>query len=82
MKRTTLFVLLAVLAAGCTNTKISTPYWSMERSSFLQRVQVPDMTISTNGTARLRGYANDGGNDALGTAVSAAVSAAVKSMKP
>ena len=80
MKR--LFALGAVVAlCGCTRTKVATPFWTMERSSFLQRVEVPQLTIATNGTATLSGYKNDGGNEALASAVSAAVSAAINSAK-
>lgn len=78
----TLALLAALALCGCTKTKVSTPFWSMERTSLFQKVEVPQLTISTNGTATLSGYRNDGGNEALGVAVSAAVSAAVKSMKP
>lgn len=77
-----LAVALLCLVTGCTSTKVSTPFWSMERQSFLQRVEVPQLTISTNGTATLSGYRNDGGNEALGVAVGAAVAAAVKAAKP
>ena len=80
--KTTLLLIAAALLCGCTSTKVSTPFWTMERRSFLQRVEVPQLTISTNGTATLSGYKNDGGNEALGVAVSAAVAAAIKSAKP
>lgn len=83
MKRTTILLLAAALVVcGCTRTKISTPFWTMERSSFMQRVAVPQLTITTNGTATLSGYQNDGGNEAAANITAAAVSAAVKSMKP
>jgi len=53
--------LLAFLAPGCTQTKVTAPTWGLSRITFLQQVQVPQLTIGTNGTAELKGYANDGG---------------------
>ena len=53
--------LLATLATACTQTRVSSPTWSLSRVSFLQQVAIPQLTIGTNGTADLRGYANDGG---------------------
>jgi hypothetical protein len=74
--------LALLLAAGCTRTSIKTPTWSMDRVSFFQRVEVPTMSIATNGTATLRGYRNDGGSEAAAAIAAAATAAAVKSLKP
>ena len=83
MKHTlTLIVLLSIV--GCTRTEFSRTApgaWKLKRSSFLQKLEIPDLAISSNNVT-MKGYANDGGNQALGIAVSAAVEAAVKGAKP
>lgn len=79
--RTFAILVSAAVLCGCTVTKISSGSWSMERKSFLQRMDIGEVTIATNGTARLSGYKSDGGNEALGVAVGAAVAAAINSAK-
>lgn len=80
--------ILIVLAAclGCTRTEVTmhpgTRVWTLKRSSFLQRVEIPKVTFTPDGSASLSGYKNDGGNEALAAAVSAAVTAAVQSATP
>lgn len=73
-------MLLPLLLAGCTMTEVSTSTWSLRRVSFLQRVDIPDVTIATNGMASMRGYRTDGGNEALarGLQVLSALAAAAK----
>lgn len=75
---------LAVLVvfSGCTVTKIKTPGWELNRTSFLQKVEIPRVTVGPDGTATLEGYKNDGGNDAVAAITAAAVSAAIKSVAP
>lgn len=55
---------------------------NFKRLSFLQRVELGEVKVGTDGTITVKGYKNDGGNEALAAAVSAAVSAAVKSATP
>lgn len=77
-------LLLAALLTGCTRTTITRKAdgaWTMQRSSFLQRLEIPGATIATNGTWTLRGYSTDGGADAASKIVSAAVEGAVKGAK-
>lgn len=80
-KHTFLAVLLAGLT-GCTVTKVTTPTWTLRRVSFLQRLEIPLVQVTTNGTVTLQGYATDGGVDAATKITEAAVGAAIKSIKP
>jgi len=77
-----LLLLLVVSLCGCTSTTVTTPQWTVRRISFLQKLEVPNLVIGTNGTVTLQGYSNDGGLSALSKVTEAAVSAAVKSLKP
>ena len=70
--------LLGLAALGCTSTTIETPTLKLRRLSFLQRVEIPKLTMATNGAVTLQGYKTDGGSDAAAAIVSAAVSAALK----
>jgi hypothetical protein len=63
--------------AGCTHTTVETPTLKLSRISFLQRVEIPGLAVSTNGTITLTGYTNEGGADAAAKIAGAAVSAAV-----
>ena len=67
-----------MMLAGCTQTKIQTPTWSMERVTLLQRTDVPKITVLDDGSIEVEGYSNDGGNGAISAAVEAAVRGAVK----
>lgn len=84
MKRIAFIIALACL--GCTRTEVTmnpeTRVWNLKRSSFLQRVEIPEVKFSPNGSASLSGYRNDGGNEALAAAITAAVTAAVQSATP
>jgi hypothetical protein len=71
-------VIAAMMLAGCTQTRITTPTWSMERVTFLQRTDVPKITVLDDGSIEVEGYSNDGGNGAIAAAVGAAVKAAVR----
>jgi hypothetical protein len=41
-----------------------TNVWCLQRTSFLQEVQIMRVSIGTNGTAALEGYKTDGGTAA------------------
>lgn len=83
MKKHRLLPLLLLLSlCGCTITVVKTPQWTLRRVSFLQRIEMPLVQVSTNGTVTLKGYATDGGIDAAAKVTEAAVSAAIKSVKP
>jgi len=69
---------LMLLTAGCTNTRIVTPTWSLTRTSVLQSTAVPKITVLNDGSIEVEGYSNDGGNQAVAAIVTAAVKAAVK----
>lgn len=71
-------VIAAMMLAGCTQTRIKTPTWSMERVTWLQRTDVPKITVLDDGSIEVEGYSNDGGNGAIAAAVEAAVKAAGK----
>lgn len=68
MKRTiALLTAIACLAVfnGCTSTNIEADTFSLKRTSFFQKLEIPEASISTNGTVLLKGYKTDGGNEAL-----------------
>lgn len=73
-----LLILLPLALCGCTGTKVETETWPLSRTSFLQRVQIPEVAITTNGTVTLKDYTNDGGNEAAAAVAAAAVSAVLK----
>lgn len=77
-----LWWLLIILLMGCTVTDLTTEKWHIHRVSFLQRMEIPEVTIETNGTAILKGYKSDGGSDVAAAVTRAAVSEALKSAKP
>lgn len=58
-------LLLAILWSSCTVTRVSTPQWRMTRCSVLQKVDVPTLSVDTNGVVHLNGYKNSGGNEEL-----------------
>lgn len=76
--KTVLLIAAAVAVSGCTQTKIKTPTWSLTRVSFLQRTEVPQITVLTDGSIEVQGYSNDGGNAAIGAIVEAAIRGATK----
>ena len=73
---------LLLVATGCTITHVETAQMKIRRVSFLQKVEIPQLKISTNGAVQLQGYANDGGSEAAALITAAAVSAAMKSVAP
>lgn len=54
---------------------------SFKRISALQKYRIPELTVSTNFTLTLKGYDNDGGNQAIESITRAAVEGAVKGSK-
>ena len=76
--RSVVVIAAMMMLAGCTQTRITTPTWSMERVTFLQRTDVPKITVLDDGSIEVEGYSNDGGNGAIAAAVEAAVKAAVR----
>lgn len=77
-----LLMFVSVICSGCTVTRITSPTWELKRTSFLQKTEIPKVSIQPDGTAVLEGYKNDGGNEAAALITAAAVSAAVKSASP
>ena len=76
--RNAIVIAAIMMLAGCTQTRIKTPTWSMERVTLLQRTDVPKITVLDDGSIEVEGYSNDGGNGAIAAAVEAAVRGAVK----
>jgi hypothetical protein len=58
-------VIAAMMLAGCTQTKIKTPTWSLTRTSVLQSTAVPKITVLNDGSIEVEGYSNDGGATAI-----------------
>lgn len=71
-----------LLLAGCTTTAVKTEQWELKRTSFLQKLDIPSVSIAPDGTATLTGYKTDGGSEAVAVITAAAVSAAIKSATP
>lgn len=78
MKRIAIAALAVALLAGCTQTRVTTPTWSLTRTSVLQRTEVPRITVLTDGSIEVEGYSNDGGGAAMKAIGEAAVGAAIK----
>ena len=76
--RTAIVIAAMMMLAGCTQTRIPTPKWSLTRTSVLQSTAVPKITVLNDGSIEVEGYSNDGGNQAMAAIVTAAVQAAVK----
>ena len=76
--RTTIVIAAMLMLAGCTQTKIQTPTWSLTRTSVMQSTAVPKITVLNDGSIEVEGYSNDGGNQATAAIVTAAVRGAVK----
>jgi len=79
--------LLALIAgllalAGCTSTEFSPETKTFKRTSFLQKTDVGEVRITKDGAITLKGYKNDGGNEALAAAVRAAVEGAIAGASP
>lgn len=68
IKLLALAVVAVALNTGCTFTDIGTTAdggWNLNRKSIFQRVEIPEVSITTNGVVSMKGYKNDGGNEAL-----------------
>ena len=79
MKRILTLILSAL--CGCTTTTVETPLWSLHRSSFLQRLEIPEVSIGTNGTATLKGYKTDGGGDAAAAIAGTVAEKSIRALK-
>lgn len=80
-----LLFIIPLLLTGCTITKMQTDKvgkWSFNRWSLFQKVEVPSIQISPNGTVTVKGYKNDGGNEALGVIAEGMAKGVVEGMKP
>jgi hypothetical protein len=60
LQRYLLTLTILGLTVGCTHTKFTGGNWTMDRTTVLQKVEIGDVSVSTNGTASLKGYQNDG----------------------
>jgi hypothetical protein len=80
MKTATLLITLLALC-GCTSTEF-TREGGLKRTSFLQKSEISFIEVKKDGSVTMKGYKNDGGNEALSMAVEAAVTAAIKSAAP
>lgn len=78
-----LIKLIAIAAlTGCTQTTINRKAdgaLTINRLSLFQKLQIPDATVSSNGTFTLKGYANDGGQASAALLLKAAALAAKES---
>lgn len=77
------YLLPLLLCLGCTKTEFTGQNGiKLTRTSFLQRNEIGLVQIDKNGTATVRGYKNDGGNEALRVAIETAIATAAKSAVP
>lgn len=65
MKRLLTLTAIVALSAGCTRTQVDSSTFKINRTSFLQRVDIAEASANPDGTFLLKGYRNDGGNEAL-----------------
>lgn len=72
-----------LLLCGCARTQIlvKPSQWELRRTGFLQKLEIVEVKIATNGTVTIKGYKNDGGNEAAAAITEAAVKGAVKGLK-
>ena len=78
----TMWVMFAAVLTGCVRTHVKSPSgWEFSRTAFGNNTQVGSVTITTNGSVTIHGYANDQAQ-AIGVAIDAAVKAAVTAAKP
>lgn len=74
---------MLLLCVGCTQTEfVGQNGVRLKRTSFLQRNEIGLVEVKPNGTATMKGYKNDGGNEAVAAAVRAAIEAAAASVAP
>lgn len=72
-----------LLLCGCTQTEFTGQNGvKLKRTSFLQRNEIGLVEVRKDGTATMKGYKNDGGNEAVAAAVRAAIEAAASSVAP
>jgi hypothetical protein len=57
-----------LLLAGCTSTEFSMGTCTVKRTSFLTKTGIGEVSISTNGTARMIGY-EQAGDAAMASAI-------------
>lgn len=75
-----LALILTLACTGCTITKFPRAIGGW-RISFMQRIEMPEVEVLTNGTVRLLGYRSDGGSDAAAKIAGAVAEGTVKGMK-
>jgi hypothetical protein len=78
--KTVLSTLLLALC-GCTATRVRTDHWQLSRVSVGQKMEIPTVTISADGSAAVTGYQSDGGAATVNAAVIGAVTAALQAVK-
>lgn len=76
--KTLLHVFCLSLVFGCTSTHVETPGFTLDRTSFLQKIGIPAASFEADGSAKLEGYSSDGGIEALHSAIGAAFMSAIK----
>lgn len=76
MKTILPLIFAAAALVGCTHTYVKTGAVEVSRTSFLQKIEMPSVEFTTNGTAKLTGYKTDGGADAAAAITAAAIKAA------
>lgn len=59
----------ALTLSGCTSTEVASDTFKMKRTSVFQKIGIAEASHSADGTFLLRGYQNDGGNQALANAL-------------
>lgn len=74
--------LFALLAGGCTVTKVNPETRQFTRYSLFQKVEFSEVSYRADGSVTLKGYRNDGGVTAAERITAAAVKAAVAGVAP
>lgn len=69
------------MLTACTKTEMTVGSMNFRRTSFLQRVNVPNLQVSSNGVITLNGYDTDGGAETMGAVLGTALGIALKAAK-
>jgi len=71
-----LTAVLCLLFAGCAVVRVQTPTWSCTAGSLFKEIEVPSVSVATNGTLQVIGYKGGVDGEAAGTVAAMAIKAA------
>lgn len=74
-------ILALLLLTGCVTTEFTMGTVHIKRSSFLSKMEIKELSVSTNGAAILKGYRGTGDADLVSAAAEGAAAGAVAAGK-